>query len=143
MYFSIAVFLGLNCLCYLIIIWCYIGIMVAVRKSSRQSGRDRDMNEQIKLTVKVAAIVATDFMCWFPIIILGILVQTRVVTLPPSVYVWSVTFVLPLNSAINPYLYTISEIVIRYKKKKENSMKSSQTTSLQSVSKQISENVTD
>ena len=104
--------------------------MVAVRKSSRQSGRDRDMNEQIKLTVKVAAIVATDFMCWFPIIILGILVQTRVVTLPPSVYVWSVTFVLPLNSAINPYLYTISEIVMRYKKKKENSVNSSQTTSL-------------
>ena len=29
-----------------------------------------------------------------PIILMGILVQARVLTLPPSVYAWSVTFVI-------------------------------------------------
>ena len=117
LYYAIAVFLGLNCVCYLIILACYVEIVRAVKKSSKQAGRSRDLSEQITLTAKVTAIVATDFCCWFPVIILGILVQVRVVFLPPSVYAWCVTFVLPINSAINPYLYTISEIVSTLKKK--------------------------
>ena len=117
MYFSTTLFLGLNCVCYLIIIICYILIVSAVRKSSTQSGRTVEMAKQIKLTIKVTAIVTTDFLCWFPIIILGICVQTRVLTLPTSVYAWVVTFVLPINSGINPYLYTISDIISKYRKK--------------------------
>ena len=115
-FFSTAVFLGLNCFCYLIILGCYIEIVRDVRKSSKQAGRSQEMKEQIRLTTKVTAIVATDFCCWFPIIILGILVQTREIELPPSVYAWCVTFVLPINSAINPYLYTVAEIVSSYRK---------------------------
>ena len=117
LYYAVAVFLGLNCVCYLIILGCYLEIVRAVKRSSKQAGRSRDMSEQITLTAKVTAIVATDFCCWFPIIILGILVQMRVVSLPPSVYAWCVTFVLPINSAINPYLYTVSEIVSNLRKK--------------------------
>ena len=118
LYFSTALFLGLNCLCYLIILGCYIEIVKAVKRSSKMSGRTREMKEEIRLTTKVTTIVATDFMFSFPILLLGILVQARVITLPPSVYAWSITFVLPLNSAINPYLYTISEIVSTYSKNK-------------------------
>ena len=116
-FFSTAIFLGLNCVCYLIVLGCYIEIVRDVRKSSKRAGRSQERKEQIRLTTKVTAIVATDFCCWFPIIILGILVQTRVIELPPSVYAWCVTFVLPINSAINPYLYTIAEIVSSYRKK--------------------------
>ena len=118
LYYSSALFLGVNCICYLVILGCYIEIYRTVRKSSQQSGRTQDMEEQIKLTVKISAIVATDFICWAPVICLGILVQTRVITLPPSVYAWCVTFVLPLNSSINPYLYTISNIISEYRKKR-------------------------
>ena len=118
MFFSSALFLGLNCVCYLVILICYIYIVSSVQKSSKQSGRTVEMSEQIKLTTKVTAIVGTDFLCWFPIIILGILVQTRVLTLPPAVYAWAVTFVLPINSGINPYLYTISDVISSYRKEK-------------------------
>ena len=131
LYFSTAIFLGLNSICYLIILGCYIEIVRAVTKSAKQSGRTPDMDEQIRLTSKVTAIVATDFMCIFPIIVLGILVQARVIELPPSVYAWSVTFVLPINSAINPYMYTIAEIVSNYRKKKDK--ESQQTTELQKM----------
>ena len=116
-FFSTAVFLGLNCICYLIILGCYIQIVRDVGKSSKRAGRSQETKQQIRLTTKVTAIVATDFCCWFPIIILGILVQTRVIALPPSVYAWCVTFVLPINSAINPYLYTVAEIVSSYRDK--------------------------
>ena len=120
LYYSTALFLGLNCVCYLVILGCYVAIIRAVRASTMKSGRSKDMNMQIKMTVKVTAIVATDFLCWFPIIILGILVQTRAITLPPSVFAWLVTCVLPINSAVNPYLYTISEIISKHRKKSEN-----------------------
>ena len=119
LYYSTAIFLGLNCICYLVILGCYIEIMRTVRATSTRSGRSLNMNEQIKMTVKVTAIVATDFLCWFPIILLGILVQTRAITLPSSVLEWLVTCVLPINSAVNPFLYTISEVILRYRKKSQ------------------------
>ena len=126
LYFSVALFLGLNCMCYLVIMFCYIEIVRSVRQSSKQSGRSRDMIEEIRLTTKVTAIVATDFCCWFPVIILGILVQTRAFPLPPSVFAWTVTFVLPINSAINPYMYTFADIVSNYRKKQNDKRKQQQ-----------------
>ena len=129
MYFSTAVFLGLNLLCFLIILICYMEIMRAVFLSSKRtaaSKRSTEMREQINLTIKVAAIVATDFCCWCPIIVTGILVQVGAVPdISPSVFAWTVTFVLPINSAINPFLYTISVVIADYQKKKASSNSSS------------------
>ena len=111
MVFASVIFLGLNFICYLVIFACYVEIIQTVFKSSKRAGLNPEMKEQIRLTAKVAAIVLTDFACWFPIIIIGILVQAGVLTLPPDVFAWCVTFVLPINSAINPYLYTIAAII--------------------------------
>ena len=111
LYFSSAIFLGLNCVCFLVILICYIDIVMAAKRSAKEAGRSRELREQIRLTVKISAIIGTDFLCWFPIVVMGILVQLEITDLPPSVYAWSVTFVLPINSAINPYLYTIAEVL--------------------------------
>ena len=86
LYFSIVLLLGLNLLCYIIILICYVEIVRAVYKSSRRTNLSKEMRDEVRMTAKVVAIVATDFCCWFPIIIMGILVQTRAVILPPSVY---------------------------------------------------------
>ena len=128
-YYSVVLFLGINCICYLVILFCYIGIICEARKTTKNSGRTQSMDEQVKMTTRVTAIVATDFFCWFPIIILGILVQTRTITLPPLVYAWLVTCVLPINSAINPYLYTIAEVILNCRKKaREASMQQNYST---------------
>ena len=117
MYFSSAMFLGLNCICFLIILLCYVEIVRDVTKSPNvRVGSNNNMKEEIRLTLNVSALILTDFICWFPIIILGILVQAKVLTLPPSVFAWCVTFVLPINSAINPYLYTIAYAISSYRK---------------------------
>ena len=47
---------------------------------------------------------------------LGILVQTGVVILPSKVFAWCVTVILPINSAVNPYLYTIAGIISNRRK---------------------------
>ena len=120
MFFSSGLFLGLNCMCYLVILLCYVEIIRTVMKSSKRVGLSPEVKEQVKMTAKVAAIVLTDFLCWFPVILLGVLVQAGVLTLPPSVFAWCVTVVLPINSAINPYLYTITHIIGDYRERKES-----------------------
>ena len=117
MVFASVMFLGVNFICYLFILLCYVEIIRAVFKSSQQAGINRELKQQLRLTSKVAAIVLTDFLCWFPIIILGILVQAGVLTLSASIFAWCVTFVLPINSAINPYLYTISALISNRRKR--------------------------
>ena len=116
MIFASVMFLGINFLCYIAILASYLEIIRTVFKSSKRTGRNPKMKEQIRLTSRVTAIVLTDFACWFPIIIIGILVQARVLTLPPDVFAWCVTFVLPINSAINPYLYTIASFISKRRK---------------------------
>ena len=117
MYFSSAMFLGLNCICFLIILVCYVEIVRDVMKSPNvRVGISNKVKEEIRLTVNVSVLILTDFVCWFPIIILGILVQAKVLTLPSSVFAWCVTFILPINSAINPYLYTIAYAISSYRK---------------------------
>lgn len=112
MFYSTAIFIGLNSFCYVVVLVCYIVILTTIYKMSRRyGGLVQEMKDQIRLTVRVTAIVVTDFVCWVPVIVLGILVQTESITLPPSVFAWVVTFILPLNSAINPYLYTIADII--------------------------------
>ena len=120
MYYSIALFMGLNFLSFLIILGCYFEIIREVRFSSRRSGNSRSMKRQIRLTTRVAAIVATDFCCWFPIIILSILGQSGVIQVDGIAYAALTTFVLPINSTINPFLYTIAfQLSKRPKQKQE------------------------
>ncbi len=116
LYYASALFLGLNGFCYFVILVCYVEIVRAVYKSSKRVGRSKEVRKShMKMNVKVAAIVLTDFLCWSPIIILGILIQTDVLTLSESVFAWIVVVVLPINSAVNPYLYTIVDLICRRK----------------------------
>ena len=111
LYFSAAVFIAFNMLCFLSILASYIAIIREVSKTSRAASRQREMAEEIRMTIKVSAIVLTDFFCWFPICLIGVLVQIGLLELPNSVFAWVVTLVLPINSAINPFLYTLVTII--------------------------------
>ena len=72
------------------------------------------------MAIKMGLIVLTDMMCWLPIIILSILVQTGRQTVSPYVYTWIVTVVLPINSAINPFLYTLATVIFDVIQKRTN-----------------------
>ena len=111
MYLSLTIFLGLNPLCCVIIVGCYIDIVITVFRSVSQISRQRHMRHEIRMTVKVVAIIATDLCCWCPIIMTSILVQADVVKISPRTFVWIVTFILPINSVINPYIYTLGNVI--------------------------------
>ena len=109
-YFSIAIFLGINLVCFLAILTCYVIMFIYVKTSTKgiQQSSHRD---EIKIAIKMAAIVGTDFICWMPVILMGILSQTGAAVIPLQMYTWSVVFILPINSSLNPYLYTIATLI--------------------------------
>lgn len=106
-YFSIILFLGINLLCFLVIFICYLVIFIQNRKSGKMVQRTGRQDEEVKLALRMFVIVGTDFVCWMPVIIMGVLSQTGAVIIPLEAYIWSVVFLLPINSSLNPYLYTL------------------------------------
>ncbi|XP_030845461.1 G-protein coupled receptor GRL101-like [Strongylocentrotus purpuratus] len=122
--YSVFIFLGINFFSFAVTLACYVAIFAEVyRSSARMAGRkqqtsqSRRMNGQIKLASKMALIVGTDFCCWMPVIIMGFLAKSGAAQIPADMYVWSAVILLPINSAINPYLYTLSSLQQRRKQR--------------------------
>ena len=125
---SIAIFLGINFFCLLTVLFCYIAIFISVRKSRQTASRDPDRTEEIKMALKMSLIVGTDFCCWMPIVILGIITQSGdAVSIQTQVYAWIIVFILPINSAINPYIYSINS-ALDFRKRRSLSRKSNRST---------------
>lgn len=88
---------------------CYLSIYVTVKRSANQTINTRKTNaaQQIEFAMRMAFLVGTDFVCWMPIIVMGFLSLTKITTIPAIMYVWSAVFLLPINSSLNPYIFTI------------------------------------
>ncbi len=151
-YFSIAIFLGINLACFVLILLCYIMIFAAIKQSAKNVKRKQSLQDDMKMAMKMAAIIGTDFVCWFPVIIMGLLSQTGLVVIPLVMYIWSVVFILPVNSSLNPFLYTFASVISDYrskvnKRKAKNNSKSGSsstkfssntgTTSVKSISQSV------
>ena len=123
--FSIVLFLGVNSVLFFVVFVCYVVIFVVIIQSRKKVRSSRVNNDdEIKMALKMVVLVGTDFFCWMPIVISGIVSQTGLAVIPLSMYVWTVVFILPINSAVNPYLYTLSTyIAARMDQKKERSVK--------------------
>ena len=109
MYFGIAVFTALNLLCFIIVAICYGIIFITSVQTAKNAGLGRNQKRELKMAIRMGGLVLTDMACWIPIIILSILVQSGRYIVTPTIYTWIVTFVLPINSAINPFLYTLAD----------------------------------
>ena len=65
--------------------------------------------QEFRVAKQLSLVVITDFLCWFPIITMGLMALSGV-DLGAAAYRWSALLVLPLNSSLNPALYTVPEI---------------------------------
>ncbi|XP_071505926.1 uncharacterized protein [Diadema antillarum] len=104
--FTLVVFVLFNLFAFLFILYAYAQMFATVRKSSlamRSTKESQDWNLLKRFTI----IVATDFICWMPIILVKIASYAGV-AIPQSVHAWFAVFVLPVNSALNPILYTVT-----------------------------------
>ena len=111
MYFSIAIFTVLNLVCFLIVGFClhinfYFDMVVSQKNLAFSISKS-----EARMAMKMFLLVLTDFCCWVPIGVLSILVQTGAVEVNPVAYAWIATFLLPINSCINPFLYTLGDVI--------------------------------
>lgn len=113
--YAIAFFIGLNVVSFMFILFAYVAMFWTVKKASK-AVRSTGLNRESAMAKRLMFIVVTDFCCWMPIIIIGILSLVGKFHDPEKqAYVWIAVFVLPLNSSINPILYTFSTTRVKRK----------------------------
>ncbi|XP_076279969.1 leucine-rich repeat-containing G protein-coupled receptor 3 [Lasioglossum baleicum] len=102
--YSAFIFLGLNLTGLITIGYVYAGMFVSIWKTRHAcslSVRDSEF------ALRFFLIVLTDAACWAPIIILKIRAM-MMYPIPADLHAWLVVFILPVNSAVNPLLYTFT-----------------------------------
>ena len=100
--------LSINFLCFVFISLSYLLIGILSRKSSESLASSQN-NHQIekrnkRMNQRIAVIIATDFLCWIPFIIICILHSLEVLNATSWYSIFSMV-ILPINSVINPLLY--------------------------------------
>ncbi|KAJ8034623.1 hypothetical protein HOLleu_21538 [Holothuria leucospilota] len=112
--YSQIVYIYFSSTCVIVISLCYVAMFTSAILSTGISGRHRDNKQELKMALKMSIIVGTDLLCWLPIIILGI-GSAADVRISVDFYVWIAVFVMPINSALNPFIYTIPTMKSRKK----------------------------
>nr|KAG5704857.1 hypothetical protein BaRGS_001328 [Batillaria attramentaria] len=110
-HYAFGVFVVFNFVLFLVIGAGQVFIFRSVRNSAQSTLRS-DRKKEIAIARRLFLIVFTDFCCWFPVGLMGLLASCGV-PIPGLVTVLAAVFVLPLNSAVNPYLYTLNTMLER------------------------------
>ncbi|XP_060034879.1 relaxin receptor 1 [Erinaceus europaeus] len=133
--YSVAIFLGINLAAFIIIVFSYGSMFHSIHQSAISAMEMRNpVKKEMILAKRFFFIVFTDALCWIPIFIVKVLSLLQV-EIPGTITSWIVIFILPINSALNPILYTlttrpfkemIQQIWINYRQRKSIDSKGSQ-----------------
>ncbi|ESP01035.1 hypothetical protein LOTGIDRAFT_140100 [Lottia gigantea] len=105
--YGMAVFILWNCVCFIVVAVGQGVIYHTVKRSGQKVRREQKVD--MSVARKLSFIVMSDFLCWFPICVMG-LMTLRGHIIPGDVYAWVAVFILPVNSALNPIIYSTSSI---------------------------------
>ena len=100
----------------ILVSYCIIFYQVALSPEKRRlvrSGAAPSWKSELKIALRMAALVLTNFVCWFPIALLGLTAAfgDSLIDVPTSKIF--VVFVFPLNACLNPILYSLSSKIFR------------------------------
>lgn len=115
--YFMAIFIIFNFCSFFFILVAYMAIYWTIMKLVGGSA-SAHMQQESARAIRLFIIVLTDFLCWMPVIIMGIMSLTNASyfsNLTGKVYVWVAVFVLPLNSSVNPILYTLATSKVKEK----------------------------
>ncbi|KAL3865938.1 hypothetical protein ACJMK2_043283 [Sinanodonta woodiana] len=110
-----AIFITINFLLLLLIAIGQVLIFKEMRRKSSVLDKQKHSRDQTLTVAKnLLLVVFANFLGWFPIGLIGILALLNY-TIPLDVYSWASVVILPLNSVLNPILYTLSAVIKREK----------------------------
>ena len=106
--YSIAI-ITLNLICFVFIAVSYILIYIrSTKKRPINTASTIDLRKrEAKMQKRIARIIITDFACWVPICIMAFVTYSTWIQ-SSVLYEAAAGFLLPINSALNPFLYSIS-----------------------------------
>ncbi|XP_070206255.1 G-protein coupled receptor GRL101-like [Littorina saxatilis] len=113
--YAFGVIIVLNFVLFILIVAGQASIYAAISANSMDSVTVTDSSRKsadLRIARRLVSVALSDFLCWFPIGLLGLL-AARGVAIPGEVSVGLAILVLPLNSALNPFLYTINMLLER------------------------------
>ncbi|CAH1267409.1 RXFP2 [Branchiostoma lanceolatum] len=105
--YSAFIFLGVNFTSLLIILAAYTGMFISIQRTRRSIASSFTTFGDMSFATRFFFIVLTDSLVWIPITVLKFLAFTSL-KISGSMYAWIVIFILPINSAINPILYSLT-----------------------------------
>ena len=94
-----------NFFCFFFIAISYVVAFKLSFKASADLSSNKLEKQAVKMQKRIARIIATDFFCWIPICIMAY-IRIAGVDFSNIVYEISAVFLLPINSALNPFLYS-------------------------------------
>ena len=108
-----------NFMCFIFITVSYVTIYQLSNKSLPNEYSSRSVQEAAKMQKRISQIIVTNFSCWIPICFM---VYVRL-EFSKIVYQISAVFLLPINSALNPFLYSsLSDKLLKFKFRKVASL---------------------
>nr|KAG5710561.1 hypothetical protein BaRGS_013207 [Batillaria attramentaria] len=116
--YAFGVIIVLNFVLFIVIGAGQASVYVAITTNAMTTTDTSRRSQEVMIARRLITIVMSDFLCWFPIGLLGLL-AAQGTPIPGEVGVGVAIFVLPLNSALNPFLYTINVMLERRRKRQE------------------------
>ncbi|CAH1267768.1 RXFP2 [Branchiostoma lanceolatum] len=105
--YSAFIFLGVNFASVLVIASAYVGMFISIQRTRQQIATHLTLFTDMSFAKRFFFIVLTDSLVWLPITIIKFIALTGI-PISGSMYAWIVIFILPINSAINPILYSLT-----------------------------------
>lgn len=105
-------FVLVNAVALTFICYAYLRMINEIKASGVACRSTRQSQDREKVAQRFGIIVLTDSLCWVPVIIVK-LVALAGHPIPPDLYAWLAIFILPINSALNPVLYTLTTTVFK------------------------------
>ena len=115
--FSIGIFLVFNFVLFVLIASGQAFIYRSVQRNSLTTNSVK-VSRDLTIARRLLPVAVTDFLCWFPIGLCELLALADI-PIPGQVNVALAIFVLPLNSALNPFMYTFNMLIEKRRKSRE------------------------
>ncbi|KAH9381845.1 hypothetical protein HPB48_020006 [Haemaphysalis longicornis] len=104
--YSAFVFCTVNSIAFSFIAYAYLSMFVTITRSNVGLRSTQQLHDRA-IAKRFAFIVGTDVLCWMPIVIIKIIAIAGI-HIDETLYAWVAVFLLPVNSALNPVLYTLT-----------------------------------
>ena len=116
--YAFGVIIILNFFLFVLIAAGQASIFASIRANRMSSLGSARKSQDLSIARRLITIAMSDFLCWFPIGLLGLL-ASQGQAISGEVSVGMAIFVLPLNSALNPFLYNLTMILERRRRARE------------------------